>query len=80
MSASQPFKCKMAGCPNMTGRIPHVCTPHFLQGWGRLPDMRLPEATPILPDAPAPLYVSDKDKKANYASFDPIYKDMKKKK
>lgn len=57
----QPFKCEVPGCEGITSREPHVCTKHFLEGWGRLPDMPLPEQTGI--KLKAPLYVSDKDRK-----------------
>lgn len=69
MSKDRPFNCEVPGCNKPTSRIPHVCTPHFIEGWGRLPDMPLPEEKPA-PDADpskgtpeAPLYVSDKDRK-----------------
>lgn len=56
MSKTQPFFCLVPGCGKPTSRIPHVCTKHFIEGWGRLEDMPLPEED-------APLYVSDKDRK-----------------
>jgi len=54
MDKEYPFKCKMPGCDNGCDRLPHVCDKHFIEGWGRLPWMPLPEE--------APLYVSDKPK------------------
>ena len=63
MSKEQPFNCEMPGCENYTSRGPHVCTKHFIEGWGRLPSMPLPKPTPTAPVNAAPLYVSDKRKK-----------------
>ena len=59
MPKEYPFKCAMLGCDNGCGRLPHVCDKHFIEGWGRLPWMPLPEEK--LEEAP--LYVSDKPKK-----------------
>ena len=58
MSTEQPFQCEVPGCTNRCSRVPHVCTKHFIEGWGRLPDMPLPEVKPEV-------YVSDKDRKAS---------------
>jgi hypothetical protein len=54
MSKEQPFQCKIPGCENCTSRIPHVCTKHFIEGWGRI--------KPLPAEEQAPLYVSDKQK------------------
>jgi hypothetical protein len=50
------MKCRVPYCQNETTRIPAACTKHFIEGWGRLPEMPLPEEE-------APLYVSDKPPK-----------------
>ena len=42
MSKEQPFKCGVPNCSNWTSRDPHVCTKHFIEGYGRLEDMPLP--------------------------------------
>ncbi len=42
MSIEQPFACEVPKCTNRCSRLPHVCTKHFIEGWGRLPDMPLP--------------------------------------
>ncbi len=55
---STPFDCEVPGCTEKTGRNPHVCTKHFIEGWGRLPRMPLPAKV-----EDAPLYVSDKVRK-----------------
>ncbi len=57
LSKEQPFQCEMSGCPNWTSRLPHVCTKHLIEGWGRLPEMPLPT------QKEPPLYISKKDKK-----------------
>jgi hypothetical protein len=62
MSASQPFPCEVPGCTGFTSRIPHVCTSHFLEGWGRIkpmPEIVQPQPEP---NEKPPLYVSDKPK------------------
>jgi hypothetical protein len=75
---AQPFKCEVPDCPNSSSRELHVCTKHFIEGWGRLPEMPLPDkdklilAPFITADGPAlpitqterELYISDKDKKS----------------
>ncbi len=59
-SVGQRYPCSMAGCKEFTTRPigkQYVCETHFKQGYGRLPGMPLPGSE-------APVYVSDKDKKA----------------
>ena len=46
-------------CEDGDGTEGYVCTKHFVEGYGRLPDMLLPK--PPAPPEP-PLYVADKDK------------------
>ncbi len=50
-------KCLICGAPN--SRASNVCTGCLTKGWGRLPNMPLPQ--PKVKKS-APLYVSDKDK------------------
>jgi len=61
MSDAQPFKCEVSGCDGITSREPHVCTKHLIEGYGRLPDMPIPEKNE---EIKPPLYVSAKDRKA----------------
>ena len=52
-SASRKYNCVI--CQAITSRMLKdgaVCTKHFVEGYGRLPNMPLP----------APIYVSEKDK------------------
>ena len=55
-------------CRTLTSRVIRgkpVCTSHFVQGFGRLPNMPLPgeETKPeVKPEESAPLYVSEKSK------------------
>lgn len=63
MSDSQPFRCEVPNCLSWTSRIPHVCTIHFIEGWGRLPEMPLPPTAEDIPDNP----VADRMAKAREA-------------
>ena len=61
--AGDPGEEKMicAKCGSTCTRTdPPVCTACFIQGWGRLPEM-------LLPEPEAPLYVSDKPAKPQKA-------------
>ena len=39
--------CKYPGCPETTKRKPQFCDTHFLQGYGRLSTMKVPEAAKV---------------------------------
>lgn len=61
--------CLVCGKP-CTRENPQVCTPCFIQGWGRLPDMPLPKPkVELLKEEQLatveerPVYVSDKDRR-----------------
>jgi len=52
MSKEQPFNCEVPDCPNWTSRIPHVCTKHFIEGWGRVESMPLPKQEGMVSETP----------------------------
>ncbi len=60
-ASSKPFKCSICNEPT-TRMTPGgaVCTRHFIEGWGRLPEKPLPQAAQFLPLAPEPLNVVKK--------------------
>ena len=64
-SASRQYKCVKCGLP--TSRMLKdgaVCTKCFIEGWGRLLGMELPQPfiQEVKPPVKAPLYISRKDR------------------